>query len=195
MTVQRPLQSLITNIRKEMQKVIKDLKNFEKVIAKNAGIIIGTEAVNHFTENFDKQGFDGKPWKEVKRRTPSSSWYGFKHGANSNVPSNHPRRKGAKRKWKRRKASSITNYSPTAQKTPILSSQRSELENSLTFKVKGSRAVAIKSDKDYAKIHNEGGTIKVFGKDTAKIPARPFIGKSKTLNKKIKAALKRKLKF
>lgn len=30
--------------------------------------IIGTEAVNHFKESFQKEGFDGHQWQEVKRR-------------------------------------------------------------------------------------------------------------------------------
>ncbi len=48
-----------------MQKVIKDLKKFETLIAKNAGIIIGTEAVNHFTENFDELGVHFSKRKSV----------------------------------------------------------------------------------------------------------------------------------
>ena len=175
-----------------MKPLIKDLKRIEKVIKKEAGRIIGTEAVNHFSQNFDAQAFDGKKWKDVKRRDPASTWYGYRYGANTNLPARHPKRKGAKSKWKRRKTGSTTHYSPTAKSTPILSSQRSELENSLYYKVKGSRAVVIKSDKDYAQVHNKGGNIKVFGKHLAKIPARPFIGKSKTLNKKITKALNRK---
>jgi phage virion morphogenesis protein len=31
---------------------------------------VGVLAVNHFQDNFKRQGFDGKPWKEVKRRLP-----------------------------------------------------------------------------------------------------------------------------
>ncbi len=91
-----------------MKALVKDLKKIEKVIQKKAGRIIGVEAVNHFTENFDEQSFDGKPWKDVKRTDPASSWYGFRYGANSNVPSRHPRKKGAKTKYRRRKAGSTT---------------------------------------------------------------------------------------
>jgi len=177
-----------------MKGFIKDLKKIETILKKDAAGIIGTEAVNHFSENFEKQGFEGKPWKDVKRRNPQSSWYGHRHGANANVPANHPRRKGAKGKYKRRKPAGITHYSPTATKTPVLSSERSELENSLYFKA-GSNKVSIKSDKEYAKVHNEGGTVKVYGKHKAKVPARPFIGPSKELNRKIENALTKKLKM
>ena len=176
-----------------MKEFIKDLKRIKKVIKKDAATIIGTEAVNHFTENFDNQSFDGKKWKDVQRRDPSSSWYGFKYGAKTATPSNHAKRKGTKKPYKARKSNAVTNFSPTATKTPILSSQRSELENSITFQVKGAKKVSIVSDKDYASIHNEGGNVKVFGKASAKIPERQFIGNSKRLEQKIKKALLKKL--
>jgi len=57
-------------------------RQFEQMLARSASEInsfiqntlpdiVGTEAVNHFKENFDKEGFVDKskqPWKEVKRR-------------------------------------------------------------------------------------------------------------------------------
>ena len=45
-----------------MKDFIKELNKTEKVIKKDAPTIIGVEtvAVNHFSKNFDKQGFDGK---------------------------------------------------------------------------------------------------------------------------------------
>ena len=177
-----------------MKEFIKDIKKIEQLVKRDAATIIGKEAVNHFTENFKKQGFDGKPWKDVKRRDPKSTWYGHKHGANTDLPSNHPRRKGAGGKYKRRKSDSITHYNPRATDRPILSSERTELENSLDFKA-GTNKVTIKSDKDYAKVHNEGGTVKVYGKHTSKVPARSFIGPSKVLDERIKKALDRKLKM
>ena len=41
--------------------------------------IIGIEAINEFQENFSKENFGGKPWKDVKRRNLSSSWYDFEY--------------------------------------------------------------------------------------------------------------------
>jgi phage gpG-like protein len=158
------------------------------MFAKQAGRIIGRLAVNHFTQNFDEQAFDGQPWADVKRRDPSSTWYGFKYGAHSKKPARHPSRKGVKRKYKARKDNPITNYSPTARQTPILSSQKSELENSITFVVKGT-TVIIFSDKPYANVHNEGGQIKVFGRKTARMPMRKFIGQSTALDKKLHDAI------
>ena len=43
---------------------------------------VGTEAVRHFKENFQREGFmDGglHRWKDVQRRNPSSPWYGFEY--------------------------------------------------------------------------------------------------------------------
>ncbi len=51
-----------------MEKVIKDLKKIETLISKNAGIVIGTEAVNHFTENFDELGLPLSKRKSVHQR-------------------------------------------------------------------------------------------------------------------------------
>ena len=82
----------------ELKKIIHQLRTVSEVMQKDIPHLIGQEAENHFSENFERQGFDGKKWKEVKRRDPSSPWDGFKYGANSNVPSAHPRRKGAKGK-------------------------------------------------------------------------------------------------
>ncbi len=41
--------------------------------------ILGNEAVNHYKESFQNEGFTDEvlnPWKDVKRRDPSSPWYG-----------------------------------------------------------------------------------------------------------------------
>jgi hypothetical protein len=43
--------------------------------------ILGVEAVNHFKESFQNEGFTDEtfnPWEDVQRRNPSSKWYG--HG-------------------------------------------------------------------------------------------------------------------
>ena len=176
-----------------MKDFIKELNKIEKVIKKDAPTIIGVEAVNHFSKNFDKQGFDGKKWKDVKRRDSSSAWYGFQYGAKTPPPDSHPKRKGAVKKYKKRKTGATTNFSPVATQTPVLSSQRSELENSLYFKAT-SKKVSIKSDKEYAEVHNEGGKIKVFGKKSVTLPKRQFIGKSKELDSKIHQKLTKKLK-
>ena len=178
----------------DFSAIVKRLNGLEKVLKQDAKHIIGVEAVNHFTENFDKQSFEGKKWKEVKRRDSSSVWSGFKYGSKTAKPDNHPSRKGSSRKYKPRKSGAITNYSPTATKTPILSSQKSELENSIKYKTTGNRVI-VYSDKPYADVHNEGGKIKVFGKATATVPKRQFIGNSRALQQRIINKIIKKLKI
>lgn len=177
----------------DLSKIYSELKKLEKFIKHDVREIIGKEAVDHFTENFDKQSFDGKKWDEVKRRDSSSTWYGFKYGAKTKPPKSHPKRKGSSKPYKKRKDGAATNYSPTAKSTRILSSRRSELENSIRFR-KTTKGIVVYSDKKYARIHNEGGTIKVFGKTSATMPKRQFIGKSSKLEKRLQRVLTNKLK-
>lgn len=177
----------------EIKKLRQQLKRVKQFIAQDVPQIAGIEAVNHFNENFVQQGFDGAKWKEVKRRKSNSVWYGFKRGAKAKKPANHPSRKNVKSKYKKRKKSPITNWSKTATQTPILSSQKSNLENSLKYKIVGKK-VYVFSNLPYAKVHNEGGRIKIFGRKTVKITARPFIGESKQLNAIIKKEIEQGLK-
>lgn len=145
---------------------------------------IGNEAVNHFKDNFRLQGFlDGglQKWKDVKRRDPNSPWYGFDYRGNKS--------KGKKKKGKKGRKSRNANFSQAATQRPILTGTSMELQRSLAYKVNtaSSRQIslAITSDKPYASVQNEGGMIKVFGKHTAVLPARPFVGHSKELDDKI----------
>lgn len=85
----------------------------------------------------------------------------------------------------------LTNFSPTATKSIILKNS-SDLKNSITYTA-NNNGVKIYSDKEYAKIHNEGGTIKVFGKGNAVLPKRQFIGHSDKLNEKIKTRIEKDL--
>ncbi len=178
----------------DFSEILKQLNGLEKFLKEDAKIVIAKTAVDHYTDNFDKQSFDGKKWKDVKRRDTNSSWLGFEYEAQTKKPSNHPSRKGAKKKYKPRKSKPITNYSPTARKRQILSSKKSGLENSIRYKIEANR-IRIYSNKDYASIHNKGGKIKVFGKASVTMPQRQFIGRSVILEKKIIKILKEKLKL
>lgn len=172
----------------DFSEIINRLKHLKNYVENDMHEIIGTEAVNHFTESFDNQGFTDsslKKWDDVKRKDTTSSWYGFKYGSRAKKPANHPSRKGVKSAYKARKDNPITNYSNAATKRPILSGDSKKLGRSLKWKKQGN-SIVVYSDLIYAKIQNEGGTIKVFGKRTAKVKARPFIGESKILNEKIK---------
>ena len=174
-------------------EINKELNQIAKFVDVKAKEVIGTEAVKHFQKNFEKQSFDDKPWEDVKRRDSFSTWYGFQYGAKQKKPANHPSRRNAKRPYKPRKSNPITNFAKVATKTDILSSQRSELENSIGYKIQG-KSIVIFSDKPYAKIHNEGGKVKVFGKSTAMIQKRQFIGYSSKLEKRIIQKLSQKFK-
>jgi phage virion morphogenesis protein len=48
------------------------------------------------------------------------------------------------------------------------------LKQSMSYKLEGDNEVAIGTNVEYAKLHNEGGSLKV-GKRTAKIPKRTFL--------------------
>jgi phage gpG-like protein len=90
---------------------------------------IGEEAVQEFTENFDKESFDGKKWQNVKRRDPNSPWYGHS---------------GQTRK-----------FSDSRTTAKILDGETGDLRASTTFNQKGKGAI-ISNEKEYAIVHNEG---------------------------------------
>jgi phage gpG-like protein len=139
-------------------------------------VIIGTEAVNHFKESFQNEGFTDKSldkWDEVERRKSSSGWYGFQYKANANKP-----------EVKRRKENSSSNYSPAATQRAILTGTTQELKNSIQWERIGN-IIRIKATVPYAKLMNEGGDMKVFGKTTRKMKQRQFMGKSAVLKAKL----------
>lgn len=167
------------------------IPNVREYFRKHKGDIareIGNEAVRHFKDNFRQEGFVDNgvhKWKEVKRRDPSSPWYGFEYKGERRA--DYPVKYG--KKGKRLKSTKRLNYSPAATKRKILTGSSGELQDSLRYKVNPSIGenifLSITSDKPYASLQNEGGRIRVFGKASAIVPARPFVGNSKELNDKI----------
>ncbi len=156
----------------DFSKIFQKIKKVENYLNNNVPTIIGVEAVNHFKESFENQGFTDKnleKWDDVKRRDSSSRWHGFEYGSNAN-------RVGVKR----RKESAMSNYSHAATARPILSGQSQNLFNSLRWEKNG-RGALITAGTPYAQIQNEGGDIKVFGKHASKIPRRQFMGPSQQL--------------
>lgn len=84
----------------DLSKLFLKLDKVEKYLKNDASTTIGVEAVNHFKESFEKQGFTDtslEKWEEVERRKPDSSWYEFKYGSRIARPG-----------VKRRKANSVT---------------------------------------------------------------------------------------
>lgn len=171
---------------KDMQR---KLEQVEKYLKGNALTIIGTEAKKHFKQSFVEQGFTDKTlekWDDVKRRDPTSPWYGFQAGATSIPPNNHPKRAKAKKPYKQRKEGAMTNYQPGATKRKILTGTNQNLMKSIDWKKSDDgKGVIVEAKTPYAEIQNEGGEIKVFGKATAEIKARKFMGDSQVLKDKL----------
>ncbi|MDD2489235.1 MAG: phage virion morphogenesis protein [Bacteroidales bacterium] len=142
--------------------LIANQKQIKRFVSNIAPDLMGDAAVNHFKENFDKEGFVDetlKPWKEVKRRQEESSWYEF----DANKP---PKYRSTKR-----------------GKDKILK-DTNQLQDSIEYEAKQHKVI-IHSDIPYAAVHNYGQKAKIFGKKSFKMPKRQFIGHSKQLDKKI----------
>jgi phage gpG-like protein len=129
--------------------------------------IAGTEAVNHYRESFENQGFTDKtlnPWQDVKRRDKNSPWYG------------HSGQTG--------------KFSATRTTAPVLSGETRKLQSAITYR-KTEQGVRISNDKPYAGVHNYGGKAKIYGKKEFQMPQRRFIGRSAVMIQNIKAKIKR----
>ena len=64
----------------DLSKIYKELNKLEKFIKYDVREIIGKEAVDHFTDNFDNQSFDGNKWNLVLDVVETSFQYGFEDG-------------------------------------------------------------------------------------------------------------------
>ncbi len=146
---------------------MRQIKDF--IASEDIKDILGVEAVNHFKESFVKEGFTDEtfnPWKDVKRRNPSSGWYG------------HSGQTG--------------RFSAARATAKILSGETRELQNAITYK-RIANGVRVCNDKPYASVHNYGGRAKIYGKKEFQMPKRQFIGKSAVLVGNIKNKIKRQL--
>lgn len=173
----------IRNLSSDMQKKIQRLGNAMK---NNLPVIVGKIAVDQFRENFRQGGFVNgglKKWADVKRRDSASPWYGFEYKGEKRTSYKLTRDRKTGKTRKAEKQSRL-NFSATATMRNPLCSKRMELYNSLRYIVRGGD-VAVVSDKPYAEVQNNGGTIKVFGKHPVKLPARPFAGQSNELDNKV----------
>lgn len=165
---------MTNNLLKEIEnKVI-------RYVEKDLPRIAGKMAVDEFRENFHRQGFRNNGiirWQDVKRRDKNSPWYGFQYKGEkrTSVRFVRDRKTG---KTKRSNTQRKLNYSNAATKRGILIGPGANLMNSITEKERSKDKVVIGSDLPYAAVHNEGGTIKVFGKAVRKLPKRQFLGES-----------------
>jgi phage gpG-like protein len=157
--------------------------------------LIGDMLVDAFRRSWQLQRFNdtgSQPWQQVKRRTEGSPWYGFNYKSNSRVPVGS---RGTTAKGKIRKFGSkggITNYTATATTRNILHGWGSAaLRDSIFVAQAGGGRVIVATDKPYAKVHNEGGKIRIFGKGTATMPKRQFMGKSQVAEGEAKRMIKK----
>ncbi|MEG2761288.1 MAG: phage virion morphogenesis protein [Mucinivorans sp.] len=159
------IKDLPADLRRKMTEL-------QRAMRKELPDKLGGEAREHFVDNFRRGGFvdNGlQRWDDVKRRDPNSPWYGFEYKGEKQDKST---KKGGKKKL---------NYSPTATQRGVLTSKRNLLMNSLQIDKRNAQ-VEIYTGAPHAQIHQEGGTFKVFGKHTAQMPARPFVGHSTELD-------------
>jgi phage gpG-like protein len=166
-----------------MQDLINKINRLNKFLSDGSvQRIVGTEAVKHYKQSFRDEAFSNnaekdEPWEDVKRRDKDSKWYGFNYTGEKRTSVRIARnRDGTTRRAKRQKR---LNFSRAATIRKILSGPSKELYNSIRFTY--GRNVVIRSDKPYARVQNDGGNIKVFGKGSAKLPARKFVGRSRVL--------------
>lgn len=163
-----------------LQDIEREIKRYAHA---NLPRMAGKMAVDEFRENFHRQGFRNNGlhrWADVKRRDPSSPWYGFQYKGErrTSVRIVRDRKTG---KTRRSLSQSKLNFSSAATKRGILIGPGSNLMRSVTVRQATAQRVAIGTDLPYAEVHNEGGYIRVFGKAKVKVPKRQFIGESREL--------------
>lgn len=161
------------------QKSIQLTEQLIKYVSHSVPTIMGVEAVNHYKDSFQDQGYTDRSlekWPEVKRRQ-EGRWKGFQYGSTV-------RKAGTKQ----RKAGAITNYSPAAEQRPILSGNTLELMNGIKWE-KTASGIRVYASAAYAKIHNQGGPISIFGKKSGTMPKRQFMGKSEVLRNRIRTII------
>lgn len=133
-------------------------------------LICGNEAARLFRQNFQKEGFFGKKWKEVQRRQERQVSYKTKSGIRTRTVG---RAKGA------------------AGSRSILTGNTGDLGRSI--KVKRERgSTTVYSDLPYSSAHNDGGR---SGRGKGfKMPRRQFIGEHAELQRAIKTKVDQYLK-
>lgn len=170
------------------------LRELERFVKRDLPPLIGSEAVEHFADNFRRGGFvdNGlQVWQDVKRRDPDSKWYGFEYRGDKRTHYAFDRDRESGKTYKSKQQKKL-NYSPSATTRAVLTSKRNYLMGRTKYRTRGGDVVIL-NNAPHAKLHNEGGTFKVFGKATATMPARKFMGHSAELDKKIEKEIERQM--
>lgn len=154
---------------------------------------IGRMAVNHFKDSFDKQKFNDAgeaKWADVKRRDPESNWYGFKLGNKARRPLSQ----GGSRRRKFKDGREVNGNFSRARTTNKIMQVTNTLQGSIFVQSTSPRQVVIASSHPAATLLNNGGRFRVFGKATATMPKRQFMGPSRLLNAKLRKLIRTELK-
>lgn len=158
-------------------------EDIERGINQRIPRLVGEMLVDEFRESFDMQRFNdyaSEKWKNVKRRTYGSQWYGFSLGANGRVPtgSRGYRANGKVRRYGTRGGK--TNFSQSATTRAILRGSGSiNLQESIYVYSANRARIIVATDQPHAEIHNEGGRAKIFGRKEFTMPKRQFMGHSR----------------
>jgi phage gpG-like protein len=129
--------------------------------------IVATEAINYFKDSFQQEGFNGNKWQDVKRRDPNSEWYGY--------------------------SGQTGKFSEAATIRPILTGETGRLGNNFKWEPTA-EGLKIINDTPYAAVHQFGLPAKIYGKKTFQMTARPFMGATPALSKKIRDSIVEELK-
>lgn len=149
-----------------LEKLVETLQN---AIADDLPEILGNKAASMFRQNFQNEGFFGKPWKEVKRRQPQIKIITLKNG---------------------QKVRKVVEPKGADGKRKILTGRTGNLGRSIRYKTSKGKAI-VYSDVVYAKIHNEGG--KAGRNHKVAIPKRTFIADSPQLEAELKKLITKHL--
>jgi phage gpG-like protein len=154
----------------QYQQYLKDLEGkFKKFTSTYAPAIAGNVAVRLFKKNFREEGFFGKKWKEVQRRTEGARAY-----------------------------KAVSRHHPSDNSRKILTGRTGDLGRSIEVKEAGSGRATVWTDPAafsggtaYGSVHNEGlrsGRGKGFT-----MPRRQFAGDHPELRDEIARELEKKL--
>jgi len=124
-------------------------------------VLLANQAQNYFSSSFTKQGFNGKHWKEVQRRTAGTPAYKY------------PKKRGLQRR-----TSPILVGAGYKSRGGRLRRAVSNMSRTAAFGMNGFRMVV---DVDYAKYLNDG---------TKNMAARPFVGQTAELTRMQQAKIK-----
>lgn len=133
-------------------------------------LIVGNEAVRLFKQNFQKEGFFGRPWKEVQRRQTHTVSVRTKSGVRTRTVG---RAKGA------------------AGSRRILTGDTGDLGRSIKMKTAPAQVI-VYSDVPYSGVHNEG--LRAGRGRGFKMPKRQFIGDDPQLQDALRKKIENYLK-